>query len=127
LRRRRKGRELEEEPTHILNSFKKVEDRSINEKDHKKVEQMAKKNGPGPAFMAETFGVEKDHNPEVFNAIIDKHNHVDRWAVKALFSQAPIQKCCKSYLAKNQAWTSKAKEPNERPLIIRNNQKISRC
>jgi Asp-tRNA(Asn)/Glu-tRNA(Gln) amidotransferase B subunit len=78
LRRWRKGRELEEGPTHILNNFKKVEDRSISEKDRKKVEEMAKKNGLDPAFMAETFGVEKNHNAELLNAIIDKHNHVDR-------------------------------------------------
>ncbi len=77
--------------------------------------------------MAETFGVEKNHNAELLNAIIDEHNHVDRWAVKALFSPESNSEVLQELFGKNQAWTSKAKEPNERPLIIRNNQKISRC
>jgi hypothetical protein len=38
--------------------------------------------------MAETFGVEKHHNPELLNSIIDKHNHVDREAVKQFFSSS---------------------------------------
>ena len=74
----RKGENMKKSPTHILNNFKKVDDRNISEKDRKKVEEMAKKNGLDPTFMAETFGVEKNHNPELLNAIIDKHNHVDR-------------------------------------------------
>ena len=41
----RKGESLKKSPTHILNSFKKVEDRSISEKDRKKVEQRPKRAG----------------------------------------------------------------------------------
>lgn len=76
---------MKKSPTHILNNFKKVEDKNISEKDKKKLEEMAKKNGLDPTFMAETFGVEKFHNTELLNGIIDIHNHVDRGAVKALF------------------------------------------
>lgn len=37
--------------------------------------------------MKETFGVEKNHNPELLNQIIDKHNHVKRESVKELFKE----------------------------------------
>lgn len=37
--------------------------------------------------MKETFGVEKNHNPELLNKIIDKHNHVKRESIKQLFSE----------------------------------------
>jgi hypothetical protein len=52
----------------------------------KKLEEVSKKNGLDPTFMSETFGVEKHHNPELLNAIIDKHHHVKRESVKALFN-----------------------------------------
>lgn len=32
--------------------------------------------------MKETFAVQKHHNQELLNSIIDKHNHVNREAVK---------------------------------------------
>jgi hypothetical protein len=76
---------MKKSPTYILSNFKKVEDKNISEKDKKKLEDLAKKNGLDPTFMAETFGIEKFHNPELLNGIIDIHNHVDREAVKALF------------------------------------------
>lgn len=49
---------------------------------------MSRKNGLDPTFMTETFGIEKHHNPELLNSIIDKHNHVNREAVKNLFSSS---------------------------------------
>jgi hypothetical protein len=50
------------------------------------MEDIAKKNNLDPSFMAEAFGIEKNNNPELLNSIIDIHNHVDREAVKTLFS-----------------------------------------
>lgn len=47
-----KGENLKKSPTHILNNFKKVDDRTISEKDKKKLEDMAKKNNLDPNFMA---------------------------------------------------------------------------
>jgi hypothetical protein len=84
----RKGESMKKSPTHILSNFKKVEDKPISDKDRKKMEDIAKKNGLDPAFLTETFSVEKHHNPELLNSIIDIHNHVDREAVRALFHPA---------------------------------------
>jgi hypothetical protein len=87
--------------TMLLKGFKTVEGKSITEKALKKLEETARKNGLDPAFMAETFGVEKNHNPELLNAIIDKHNHVSREAVKNLFSSSNNPEILQSLFGKH--------------------------
>jgi hypothetical protein len=51
--------------------------------------------------MSETFAVEKHHNPELLNSIIDIHNHVNRDAVKQLFSSASNPEILQELFSKN--------------------------
>lgn len=93
--------ELKKNPTSILNQFKKVDDKAIPEKARKKLQEAAKKNGLNADFMSDTFGVEKHHNPELLNAIIDIHNHVNRDAVKQVFSSSSNPEVLQELFAKN--------------------------
>ncbi len=85
----------------MLGNFKKVDSKPINEKAMKKLEEVGKKNGLDPSFMTETFGVEKNHNPELLGSIIDKHNHVKREAVKELFKSGNDQEVLQAIFSKN--------------------------
>ena len=65
-------------PLDFLAKCKTVDSKPIDDKAAKKLQEIAKKNGLDPEFMKETFGVQKHHNQDLLNAIIDKHNHVNR-------------------------------------------------
>ena len=62
---------------------------------------MGKKNGIDPNFMKETFGVDKNHNPELLNQIIDKHHHVKRQSVKELFNEKNNPELLQELFGKN--------------------------
>ena len=51
--------------------------------------------------MKETFGVEKNHNPELLNQVIDRHNHVKREAVKELFNEKNNEEVLQELFGKN--------------------------
>jgi hypothetical protein len=51
----------------ILSNFKKVDDKPIDEKAVKKLEDISRKNGLDANFMKETFGIEKNHNQQLLN------------------------------------------------------------
>ena len=65
-------------PLELLSNCKKVDQKPINDKAMKKLEETSKKNGLDTEFMKETFGVEKNHNQDLLNQVIDKHYHVKR-------------------------------------------------
>ena len=85
----------------MLSNCKKVDQKPINEKAMKKLEDTSKKNGLDAEYMKETFGVEKNHNQEMLNQIIDKHYHVKRESVKELFNEKNDEEVLQELFGKN--------------------------
>lgn len=79
------GKKKEESPVDRLKKFKSTQDRNIDDKEMKKLEEMAVNKGLNPEFVKKVLGKEKSYNPELLKALMGKYSHFPKELLQRMF------------------------------------------